>query len=300
MAAAASFDAHRFSVGQQAMLKHFCPKDAIARAGADVSTVSLIIYEKFRLENGGVGPFLNDPKDRYNCQAFAVTITKIGTFEPALLVNGRILYVECLITKRGEVEAKVKEGFVHSGKMINSIAIAYFKDQGKTYYLTLNGNKAAGGAMEETDTKEDHYKFGLSEALAKAALREFAEEMLALDKKQAKQMSDSQIFWYIQKATQCESIISRVLINEEFERLPQKEFNDLMLSASTMINLGICSLGTIRNALVKEEGKRDIPQIIDEQTAMNPKKFRQATQVMFHKDWPQMGVCHIYFRGSPY
>jgi|GEM_PF-5588351 hypothetical protein len=236
----------------------------------------------------------------YNCQAFAVNVTKTEDCKPAMLANGKIRYVECLINNQDTVEAKVKKGFVYSGKIINSIAIVYFKDQGKTYYLTLNGKKAPGGALRETDMNDQYRELTFPEALGKAALREFAEEMLALDKKQAKEMDDSQIVKHIRKTTECkEPIECRILINKKLERIPQKEFNDLMLSVPTMIDLATCSLETMQKALVKEEGKNDVPQIIDEEAALNPKEFRNASQVAFHKVNPEIGIGLMYFWGEP-
>ncbi|MBX9744248.1 MAG: hypothetical protein K2X08_03440 [Chlamydiales bacterium] len=271
----------KFTESQAAMLRHFPPHDAVKG-----KNTALVVYEKFAIQNGAILPAFT--KGATTNQAFLVSATPEGS-QLATVNHGKARFVECLIGKEGKIEAKEKEGFFHSGKIVNVVALAYFTTlEGEKKYLSLNGNKAPGGSLEDSDALDQD----LPSAVAHGALREFAEEMLGLDKAEAKKMNIQDLKNHIQTTTTCEKVAGSILIkNNEgiFERLPEKEFNDLMLSPTVMINLGTCSPENMQKALKQEEGKKDVPQIIDE-SAASDKGFRNAVQVKLHKNNPEAGI----------
>lgn len=272
----------KFTEHQAAMLRYYPPCYVVEGKNTD-----LVVYEKFAMQNGQIFPAFT--KGATTCQAFVVSPTKEGS-QLVTVGNGKARFVECLvINDLGKMEAKEKEGFFYSGKIINVIALAYFTTlEGEKKYLSLNGNKAAGGSLEDSDVLNED----LPSAVAHGALREFAEEMLGLDKAEAKKMNLQDLKNHIQTTTKCEKVTGSILMRNNagiFERLPEKEFNDLMLSPTVMINLGTCSTEHIQKALKQEEGKKDIPQIIDEVTALDI-GFRNAAQVKLHKNNPDAGI----------
>ncbi|MDP1607946.1 MAG: hypothetical protein Q8L98_01380 [Chlamydiales bacterium] len=272
----------KFTEPQAAMLRYYPPCYAVEGKNTD-----LVVYEKFSMQNGLILPAFTKGANTY--QAFVVSRTNEGT-KLVTVGNGKARFVECVvINPQGKMEVKEKEVFFHSGKIINVIALAYFTTlEGEKKYLSLNGHKAPGGSLEDSDVLNED----LPSAVAHGALREFAEEMLGLNRAEAKKMNLEDLKNYIQTTTKCEKVAGSILIRNHagmFERLPEKEFNYLMLSPPVMINLGICSTEHIQKALKQEEGKKDIPQIIDEATASD-KGFRNAVQVKWHKNNPDAGI----------
>ena len=249
-----------------------------------------VVYEKFGIAQGTICPPFSESCETF--QAFAVEVIN-NTYKPAVLPNGKIEYTEYSLDKT-RVKAKEKSGFIYSGQIINAAGVAYFKTSaGENKYLTLNGTQGTGGALEESDTTDAKGALDIIEAVAKGALREFAEGVFGLNKAQAKQMSFQEIKNFIIAKTGSATLSCQVLAKKNergsLERIPTKEFNDLMVSPIVMIDLGTCSEERVANALTHEEGQTAVPQIITQAGALD-KAFRNAAQVKHHKENPEDGV----------